>query len=96
MYSKKSTRLSEASYSNFEFISIMIKIYTTQWCGYCKMAKEFFKEKGVAYEEYDVGNDQKKAEEMMQKSNQMGVPVIDVNGTIIVGFNKKKLEELIG
>ncbi len=72
-----------------------IKIYTTQWCGYCKMAKEFFKEKGVQYEEYDVGNDQKKAEEMMQKSNQMGVPVIDIDGTIIVGFNKKKLEELI-
>ena len=74
---------------------VKIKIYTTPTCPYCHQAKEFFKEKGVKYEEYDVASDQKKAQEAVEKSGQMGVPVIDIDGKIIVGFDKEKIEKLI-
>ena len=74
----------------------MIKIYTTQTCPYCVMAKNYFKEKGVDYEEADVSADEKAREEMMNKSHQMGVPVIDVNGSIIVGFNRSEIEKALG
>jgi len=73
----------------------MIKIYTTQTCPYCVMAKNYFKEKGVDYEEADVSADEKAREEMMNKSHQMGVPVIDVNGSIIVGFNRSEIEKAL-
>ena len=74
----------------------MVKIYTTPTCVYCKMAKEFFKKNTVEYEEYNVASDEKAREEMMQKSHQMGVPVIDVNGEIIVGFDREHLSKLLG
>jgi glutaredoxin 3 len=66
----------------------MVKIYTTPSCVYCKMAKEFFKKNNVAYEEVDVTTDDKLVEEMVQKSHQMGVPVIDIDGEIFVGFDR--------
>lgn len=59
------------------------------------MAKEFFKKNDVKYEEINVETDQKAAEEMIEKSGQMGVPVIDVNGEIIVGFNRPALERAL-
>lgn len=59
------------------------------------MAKDFFKENAVVYEEYDVSQDAVKREEMIQKSGQMGVPVLDINGEIIIGFNKQRISELI-
>lgn len=73
-----------------------VTIYTTPTCVYCKMTKEFFKEKNVQYEERDVTTDEKAREEMIQKSGQMGVPVIDIDGTIVTGFDKEKLTELLG
>lgn len=73
-----------------------ITIYTTPTCVYCKMAKAFFRENDVAYEEKNVAMDASAREEMLAKSNQMGVPVIDVDGQIIVGFDKSRLAELIG
>lgn len=73
-----------------------ITIYTTPTCVYCKMTKAFFKEKNVIYEERDVSTDAKARDEMIAKSNQMGVPVIDVDGQITVGFDRKRLQELIG
>lgn len=73
-----------------------ITIYTTPSCVYCKMTKEFFKENNVAYEEKDVSADAKAREEMVQKSGQLGVPVIEIDGNIMVGFNKEKLSELTG
>ena len=73
----------------------MVKIYTTPTCVYCKMAKDFFKKNGVEYEEHDVARDLKAREEMFQKSHQMGVPVIDVNGEIIVGFDREHLAKLL-
>ena len=59
------------------------------------MAKDFFKKNGVEYEEHDVARDPKAREEMFQKSHQMGVPVIDVNGEIIVGFDREHLAKLL-
>ncbi len=72
-----------------------VTIYTTPTCAYCKMTKKFFDENDVEYEEKNVAGDQDAAKEMMQKSGQMGVPVVDVDGEIIVGFNKEKLSELL-
>ena len=71
-------------------------IYSTPVCTYCKMAKEFFKEKGVAYEEHDVASDQEKRKEMVDKSGQLGVPVIDIEGQIVVGFDKATVANLLG
>ena len=60
------------------------------------MAKEFFKALNVTYEEYDVARDEQARNNMLQKSGQMAVPVIDIEGTIVVGFNKPQLSELLG
>lgn len=77
-----------------------VTIYTTQTCGYCKATKEFFKENNVEYNEVDVGADQEKAKEMIEKSGQMGVPVIVIGEgeeeQIIVGFDQNKLSEALG
>lgn len=73
-----------------------VKIYSTPTCTYCNMAKDFFKEKGVAYEEYNVATDLDKRKEMVEKSGQMGVPVIDVEGQITVGFDKDALSHVLG
>jgi glutaredoxin-like YruB-family protein len=72
-----------------------IKVYSTKTCPYCKLAKEFLQEKGVAYTEIDVAADPTAANEMVKKSGQMGVPVIDIDGMIIVGWNKVALEEAL-
>ena len=71
-------------------------IYTTPACMYCKAAKEFFKEKGIEYKEFDVATDAEKRQEMIKRSGQMSVPVIFVDDEMIVGFNKEKLSELLG
>ena len=72
-----------------------ITIYSTPTCSYCKVAKEFFRTNHIAFTEYNVANDQRKAEEMLRKSGQMGVPVIDINGKIVVGFNKPEIEKIL-
>ncbi len=72
-----------------------VTIYTTPSCVYCKKAKAFFKEHNVEYEEKDVSSDQAVAEEMMHKSGQMGVPVIDIDGGIIIGFDEEALREAL-
>ncbi len=68
-----------------------VTVYSTNTCPYCVMAKDWLKKKGIAYKEVDVGSDAKAAEEMMDKSGQMGVPVIDFGGKIIVGFDQRAL-----
>jgi glutaredoxin-like YruB-family protein len=72
-----------------------VTIYTTPSCGYCKVAKEYFRTEHIPYTEYNVASDQRKADEMVRKSHQMGVPVIDVNGKIIIGFNKPEIERAL-
>lgn len=73
-----------------------VQIYSTESCGYCKLAKEFFQKNNVEFQEFDVGKDLAKRQEMIEKSGQMGVPVIIIDKDIIVGFNKSKLQELLG
>ncbi|HEY9585303.1 MAG TPA: glutaredoxin domain-containing protein [Candidatus Paceibacterota bacterium] len=73
-----------------------VSIYTTETCGYCRMAKEFFQKNNVQYQEFDVGKDLAKRQEMIEKSGQMGVPVIMVGDDMIVGFNESKLKGLLG
>lgn len=72
-----------------------VTIYTTPTCVYCKSAKEFFKEHNVEYEEKDVAADEQAREDMIEKSGQLGVPVIDVKGNIVIGFDEAKLSELL-
>lgn len=77
-----------------------VTIYTTPTCGFCKMAKAFLTKHGVEYSEFDVAADSDKAEEMVEKSGQMGVPVIVIgegdDEAMIVGFDQAKLAELLG
>lgn len=73
-----------------------VKIYTTSTCPYCTMAEDFLKENNINYTEIDVGANREKADEMIKKSGQMGVPVIEINGEIIIGFDKKRISELLG
>jgi len=73
-----------------------IKIYSTPTCPYCKLAKQYFSSKGISYEDFDVSANQKAMEEMVKLSGQMGVPTIVINGQIIVGFDKTRVEELLG
>ena len=73
-----------------------VKVYSTSTCPYCKMAKTFLDEKGVAYDDLDVAGDAMARDEMLKKSGQMGVPVIDVDGEVIIGFDKERLTSLIG
>ncbi len=72
-----------------------VTIYTTPTCSYCTMAKNYFREKGIRFTEYNVASDLRKADEMVKKSGQMGVPVLDVNGKIIVGFNQSEVERAL-
>lgn len=73
-----------------------IKIYTTPTCAYCKMAKEYFKSKGFDYEEYNVATDIAKQKEMIDKTGQFGVPVIDIDGKVVIGFDRAKINEYLG
>lgn len=72
-----------------------VLIYSTPTCHFCKMAKDFFKEKNVSFEEINVAGNPVKAQEMIEKSGQMGVPVIDIDGKIIVGFDKEALKKAL-
>lgn len=69
-----------------------VKVYSTPSCPYCKKVKSFLDEEEVEYEDYDVSKNQEKQQEMIDKSDQMGVPVLDIDGEIIVGFDKNKIK----
>lgn len=71
---------------------IKIKVYSTPTCPWCIKLKEFLKEKNVEYEDIDVSVDHEAAKKMMEKSGQMGVPQTEINGKIIIGFDKKAIE----
>jgi len=73
-----------------------VEIYSTPTCPYCHKAKEYFKANKIEYTDYNVAEDQARAKEMMDKSGQMGVPVIVVDDKVIVGFDKPKLEAALG
>ena len=73
-----------------------VTIYTTPTCVYCRAAKEFFREHSVAYEEKDVAKDEQARNDMVKKSGMMAVPVIDIDGTIVIGFDRAKVSQLLG
>ncbi len=72
-----------------------VKVYSTSTCPWCVKTKEFLKANNVKYEDVNVGVDEKSRNEMFEKSGQFGVPVTDVNGTIIVGYDKEALKKAL-
>ncbi|MCW6062477.1 glutathione S-transferase N-terminal domain-containing protein [Clostridium sporogenes] len=73
----------------------MIKVYTAEGCSWCTKVKTYLKAKEMDFEELNIEKDEKAREEMVQKSNQRGVPVLDINETIIIGFNKPAIDEAL-
>ncbi len=74
----------------------IVKIYSTPTCPWCIRTKQFLKDNNITFEDIDVSNNQQAAEEMVQKSGQMGVPVLDINGEIILGFDKERIKAALG
>lgn len=73
----------------------MVRVFTTDTCPYCVTLKEFLKEQGVEFEEINVAEDKKARDEMIEKSGQMGVPVLEIEGEIVVGFDKARISQLL-
>ncbi|HUC79096.1 MAG TPA: glutaredoxin domain-containing protein [Candidatus Saccharimonadales bacterium] len=73
----------------------MVTIYSTTWCAYCHAAKDYLDKLKVKYTDKDVEKDPAAAQESVAKSSQMGIPVIDIDGTIIVGFDKSKIDQAL-
>ena len=72
-----------------------IKIFSTPNCPYCIKAKEYLKEKGLEFEEIDISKDQDAAQDIIKRSKQMSVPVIEIDGELVIGFDKEKIDELL-
>jgi glutaredoxin 3 len=75
---------------------MIVKVYSTPVCPYCHTLKEFLKERGVAFEDIDVSKDDKIMDDMIQRSGQMGVPVVEIDGQMIIGFDREKILNLLG
>ncbi len=73
----------------------MIKVYSTPTCPYCVTLKMFLKEHNIEFEDIDVSQDEKARDEMVKNSGQMGVPIVDIDGQIIVGFDKEKISKIL-
>ena len=73
-----------------------ITVYSTSTCPFCIRAKQFLKENKIAFEDIDVSEDSQKADEMVKRSGQMGVPVIDIDGELVVGFDREKIKKVLG
>lgn len=73
-----------------------VEIYTTPFCAYCKLAKEWFKKSNISYNEYDVQADIQRRQEMLDKTRQFGVPVIIIDEKIVIGFDQPKIKQLLG
>lgn len=69
-----------------------VTVYSTSWCGFCHQAKKYFDSIGVKYNDINVEEDQQAAEDMVKKTGQMGVPVIEIGKEVIVGFDKPKID----
>ncbi len=74
----------------------IVKVYSTATCPYCVMAKKYFEENNIAFEDIDVSASQSAAQEMIKKSGQMGVPVIEIDGKIFVGFDRAGIKKALG
>ena len=73
-----------------------VKVYSTPTCPWCIRAKQFLKENNIDFQDIDVSSDQQAVDELMQKTGQMGVPVLDIEGEIIVGFDREKIKSILG
>ncbi len=73
-----------------------VTVYSTPTCPYCVRAKQFLKDNNIDFEDVDVASDQKRSQEMIDKSGQMGVPTLDIDGEIIVGFDTAKIKKALG
>ena len=73
----------------------MIIIYSTPTCVYCNTLKEYFNSRKIGFKEIDVSKDEKELEKMVAISGQMGVPVVDIDGNIVIGFDRQKIDELL-
>lgn len=78
-----------------ESVKIEVKVYSTPICPWCIKAKNFLKEHNIAFKELDVSSDEKAKNEMFKKSGQMGVPVLDINGEIIIGFDVERIKKTL-
>jgi glutaredoxin 3 len=74
----------------------VVTVYSTPTCSWCQIAKEHLRNHGIAFDDVDVSADMSRAREMVDKSGQYGVPVIDINGTIVVGFDRTRIDTLLG
>ncbi len=72
-----------------------VKLYTTPACPYCYTLKEFLKDKNIAFEEIDISQDEKTKDEIIKKSGAIGAPIIEIDGQIVVGFDKEKIVKLL-
>jgi glutaredoxin 3 len=72
-----------------------VMVYSTPSCSWCQLAKEHLTTSGISFEDIDVSTDMTRAQEMVSKSGQMGVPVIDIDGEIIVGFDRARIDSLL-
>jgi glutaredoxin-like YruB-family protein len=82
--------------TNSSLSKVKVKIYSTPMCPWCEQAKSFFTSLNIPFEEIDVSTDEKAAQLMVEKSDQTGVPVIEIDDKVIVGFDKPLLEEILG
>ena len=73
----------------------MVKIYSTPTCVYCKTLKGYFKRNGIEFEDIDISKDEKELQKMIKLSGQMSVPVVDIDGEVILGFDKVKIDKLL-
>lgn len=73
----------------------MVIVYSAVWCGFCHAAKQYFDKIGVKYEDRDVEENPTYAKEAIEKSGQMGIPVIEIDGSVVVGFDKPKIDQLL-
>ncbi len=83
--------MSEPSHSQPRVI-----VFTTPTCSFCNMAKKYFREKGIKFKEVDVSRDATAARDMIRRSGQMGVPVVDIGGKIVIGFDRPKIDKYLG
>jgi len=73
-----------------------VTVYSAPWCGFCHAVKDYLDKKGVKYTEHNIDEDHKAAQEAVDKSGQMGIPVLDIDGKIIVGFDRMKINDALG
>ncbi len=79
-----------------EKVQPRVIVFSTPTCSFCNAAKQYFRQKGIKYSDVDVSRDPAAARDMVRRTGQMGVPVIDIGGKIVVGFDRTRINQLLG